>query len=157
MFVRYTLCFCGARTKNVPFQLPTLLPLFLLVSEEKLHNMVEKIICMEREGEAPPFRLQSADLLCYRKKLKQLYWKQMLTLCRLLKMERVHSVAAVTKGYGWQSGFLWWITFLACGRTADVARNQKGSQPVCHVKVLGTPGTKLGCFLFFFNLSLQNA
>lgn len=35
-------------------------------------------------------------------KKKQLYWKQMLTLCQLLKMERVHSNHCSYKGYWWQ-------------------------------------------------------
>lgn len=33
--------------------------------------MVEKIACMEREGEAPPLRSQSADLLYLREKKKE--------------------------------------------------------------------------------------
>lgn len=44
-----------------------------------------KIFCMKRGGN----QSQSADLLCLRIK-KQLYWKQMLTLCQLLKMESIH-------------------------------------------------------------------
>lgn len=86
--------------KNVPFQLSSPPPLVLLALEGKLHNMVEKKIArMEREGGAPLLRSQSADLLYSREKMNQRYWKQMLTLCRLLKMGRVDSVVAVTKGY----------------------------------------------------------
>lgn len=61
---------------------------FLLALEEKLQNMMEKNRLHEKGREKNPFTI-SADLLCLRKK-KQFYWKQMLTLCQLLKMERVH-------------------------------------------------------------------
>lgn len=50
-----------------------------------------------RKKKKNPLQSQSADLFDLRKK-KQLHWKQMLTLCQLLKMESVHLSPCGYKG-----------------------------------------------------------
>lgn len=62
----------------------------LLALKEKLQNTVEKILFMkEGEKKIQLYNLSRFTLL-QKKKEKQLYWKQMLTLCQLFKMERAH-------------------------------------------------------------------
>lgn len=107
----------------------------------------KKVSFMEREGGAFPLWSKSADLLYLRKKMKQLYWKQMLTLCRLLKMERVLSVVAVTKRYWWQSRSLWCVTFPAGEDSRSSMRPKMKS--ACDFNVQETPRTKLVCCIFF--------
>lgn len=144
-FVRYTFCFCGTGLRMF-FSAPLVFPCL----REKLHNMVwgkKKVSFMEREGGAFPLWSKSADLLYLRKKMKQLYWKQMLTLCRLLKMERVLSVVAVTKRYWWQSRSLWCVTFPAGEDSRSSMRPKMKS--ACDFNVQETPRTKLVCCIFF--------
>lgn len=54
--------------KNVPFQLSSPPPCLYLPWRESCTIWWKKIACMEREGEAPLLRSQSADLLYPRKK-----------------------------------------------------------------------------------------
>ena len=78
--------FSAPRIKTSPLKLSVFFNL-----EEKLQNMVEKNFSAwkeEKKKNKNSLQSQSADLFDLRKK-KQLHWKQMLTLCQLLKMERV--------------------------------------------------------------------
>lgn len=86
--------------------------------------MVEKIFRMKRGKKHNRLRSQSADLLYSRKKKKPPYWKQMLTLCQLLKMEGVHLSHCSYKGVLMAFEFL--IDHL-CSQGKD-SRNCMGSE-----------------------------
>lgn len=63
----------------------------LLALKEKLQYMVEKILFMkEGEKNIQLYNLSQQIYFASEKIEKQLYWKQMLTLCQLFKMERAH-------------------------------------------------------------------
>lgn len=111
VFVRYTLCFRSTWLRMFPFNYSPPHSLFLLSLEGKLHNMVEKNSSHGKGGSTPFTISVSGFTLFEGEKMNQHYWKQMLTLCQLLRMGRVDSVVAVTKRYWRQSGTLWWITF----------------------------------------------
>lgn len=98
-------------------------------------------------GEHSLYDLSQQIYSTWEKKMKQLYWKQMLTLCRLLKMERVLSVVAVTKRYWWQSRSLWCVTFPAGEDSRSSMRPKMKS--ACDFNVQETPRTKLVCCIFF--------
>lgn len=112
--------FLWHQTKNVPLELllhPSP-PCFYLPRRKSCTIWWKRNVSfMEREEEASPLQSQASQRVysTWGKKMKQIYWKQMLTLCRLLKMERVHSTVVVTKGYWWQSGFPRRLTFPALG------------------------------------------
>lgn len=104
--------------KNVSFQLfsPPPLLVFTCLGGKVAQYGGKKFLSWKGRGEYPFYDLsQRIYSIRGKKKMNQHYWKQMLTLCRLLRMGRVDSVVAVTKGYWRQSGTLWWITFLSVG------------------------------------------
>lgn len=103
------------QTKNVPllcpscFFLPQRKSCTIWCGGKKKH-----ISFMEGGVGAFPLRSQSADLLYLRKKKRNNFIGSRCWHCvGLLKMERAHSIVAVTKGYWWLSRFLWWVTFPA--------------------------------------------
>lgn len=113
----------------------------------------KEVSLIEREGEHSLYDLSQQIYYTWEKKMKQLYWKQMLTLCRLLKMERVHSVVAVTKGYWWQSRSLWWVTFPAGGGQ----QKQYETQNEVSLWFQRTRNTKdEACLLHFFPCRIHN-
>lgn len=65
--------------------------------EGKLQNMVEKIFRMKRGKNTTIYDL-SQQIYSTQGKKKPPYWKQMLTLCQLLKMEGVHLSHCSYKG-----------------------------------------------------------
>lgn len=102
--------------KNVPFQLSSPHPCFYLPWRESCTIWwKKKLLAWKGRGKHCFYDLSQPIYSIRGKKMNQRYWKQMLTLCWLLRMGRVDSVVAVTKGYWWQSGTLWWITFPSVG------------------------------------------
>lgn len=145
-FVRYTFCFCGTGLRMF-FSAPLVFPCLREKVAQYGVGEKKKSPSWKGRGEHSLYDLSQQIYSTWEKKMKQLYWKQMLTLCRLLKMERVLSVVAVTKRYWWQSRSLWCVTFPAGEDSRSSMRPKMKS--ACDFNVQETPRTKLVCCIFF--------
>lgn len=76
-------------------------PLFFFALEEKLHNMVwkKKKSPSWKGRESTPFTISVSRFTLLEKKKETILLEADVDTASLSKMERVHSVVAVTKGY----------------------------------------------------------